>query len=54
MKKGFQERIERLWGQFDLSRIVRYLKDREKKGGGFSFASELYPILKTPILPFEY
>lgn len=27
----------------DLSRVVRYLKDREKKDGGFSYAPDLYP-----------
>jgi hypothetical protein len=27
----------------DLPKVIRYLRDREKKDGGFSFAPELYP-----------
>jgi len=27
----------------DLPRVIQYLRDREKEGGGFSFAPELYP-----------
>lgn len=29
--------------RFEVSNILRYLKEREKKEGGFSFAPELYP-----------
>ncbi len=27
----------------ELSKVIHYLKEREKEGGGFSFAPELYP-----------
>lgn len=43
MEKALQIEIKRLGNQLDLPRIVRYLKDREKEEGGFSFAPELYP-----------
>jgi len=29
--------------RFEVSKILRYLKEREKKEGGFSFAPDLYP-----------
>ena len=43
MKKSLQKHIEWLENQFDLSRVVNYLKEREKEEGGFSFAPDLYP-----------
>ena len=46
MKEGLQrskKEIEQVSRLLKLSRVVQYLKDREKKGGGFSFAPELYP-----------
>jgi len=43
MEKGLQVEVKRLENQFDLSGVVRYLKEREKEKGGFSFAPELYP-----------
>ena len=43
MKKTLQKEIERLGNQFDLSKILQYLKDREKEDGGFSYVPELYP-----------
>jgi len=43
MEKGLQIEIKRLGNQFDLSRIVQYLKDREKEEGGFNFVPGLYP-----------
>lgn len=43
MEKALQEEIGRLGNQLDLSKILRYLKDREKEEGGFSFVPELYP-----------
>jgi hypothetical protein len=43
MENGLQEVIERLGKQLDLSKVVQYLKDREKEEGGFSFVPELYP-----------
>ena len=41
MEKGLQVEVKRWENQFDLSGVVRYLKEQEK--GGFSFAPELYP-----------
>jgi len=41
MKKALQKEIERLGGQFDLSKIFQYLKDREKEEGGFSFIQKI-------------
>jgi hypothetical protein len=38
-----EREIEKLGRLLELSRIIRYLKDREKANGGFSFAPELYP-----------
>jgi len=35
--------IEELSRVLKLSKVVQYLKDREKEKGGFSFAPELYP-----------
>jgi len=29
--------------KFNVSRIIRYLRDREKEEGGFSFVPDLYP-----------
>lgn len=43
VKKDLQKEIERLGNLFDLSRVVQYLKDRQKEEGGFSFVPELYP-----------
>ena len=43
MGNYFPIEIKHLGSQPDLSRVVRYLKDREKEEGGFSFAPELYP-----------
>jgi hypothetical protein len=46
MKEGFQrsrKEIEKLSRLIELSKVIQYLKDREKEGGGFSFAPELYP-----------
>jgi len=43
MEKALQMEITQLENQLDLSRIVRYLKEREKEKGGFSFTPELYP-----------
>ncbi len=49
MKKDFQrleKDIEQLSRLLELSKVIPYLKEREKKGGGFSFAPELYPDLE--------
>jgi hypothetical protein len=46
MSKGLHElenEIEELDQLLELSRVIQYLRDREKKEGGFSFAPELYP-----------
>ena len=43
MQEGFQKGTERLGCQLEISKIVRYLREREKEKGGFSFAPELYP-----------
>jgi len=46
MKESLQrskKEIERLSRLLELSKVIQYLKDREKKEGGFSFAPELYP-----------
>ena len=43
MEKGLQVEVERWGNQLDLSRIVQYLRGREKEEGGFSFVPELYP-----------
>lgn len=43
MEEDFPKKIEWLGNQLDLTKILQYLSDREKKGGGFSFAPELYP-----------
>jgi hypothetical protein len=43
MEEALQKEIERLGNQCDLPKILQYLKNREKKGGGFSFVPELYP-----------
>jgi hypothetical protein len=49
MREDFQrlkKEIEQLSRLLELSKVIQYLKDREKKGGGFSFAPELYPDLE--------
>ncbi len=38
-----KKEIEELSRFLEPSKIIRYLKDREKEEGGFSFAPELYP-----------
>jgi len=38
-----KKEIEKLSHLLELSKVIQYLKDREKKEGGFSFAPELYP-----------
>jgi len=46
MNKGLQrskKEIEQLSRLLELSKVVQYLKDREKKEGGFSFVPDLYP-----------
>ena len=46
MNKGsylLKKEIEKLSHLLELSKVIQYLKDREKKEGGFSFAPELYP-----------
>ena len=43
MEQAFQKEIGRLGNQLDLSKILQYLKDREKEGGGVSYVPELYP-----------
>lgn len=46
MNKGshvLKKEIGKLSHLLELSKVVQYLKDREKKEGGFSFAPELYP-----------
>ena len=43
MEEGLQVEVKRWGNQFDLAGVVRYLKEREKEQGGFSFAPELYP-----------
>ena len=46
MNKGVRElgkEIEKLSRVLDLSKVIQYLRDREKEKGGFSFAPELYP-----------
>ena len=35
--------IEQLSDQILISKVIQYLKDREKEEGGFSFAPDLYP-----------
>jgi hypothetical protein len=49
MKELFQrsgKELEELSRCLNLSKVVQYLKDREKEEGGFSFAPELYPDLE--------
>jgi len=46
MNKGshvLKKEIGKLSHLLELSKVVQYLKDREKETGGFSFAPELYP-----------
>ena len=46
MNDGLEESRKEIRGVsrlLDLSKVIRYLRDREKKEGGFSFAPELYP-----------
>jgi hypothetical protein len=46
MNEGLEESRKEIRGVsrlLDLSKVIRYLRDREKKEGGFSFAPELYP-----------
>ena len=46
MDKGLRElekETEKLSRVFELSKVIQYLRDREKEKGGFSFAPELYP-----------
>ncbi len=46
MKKDLQTlkgKIESLNDQILISKVIRYLKEREKEEGGFSFVPELYP-----------
>lgn len=38
-----KKEIGQLSRLLELSKVIQYLKDREKKGGGFSFVPELYP-----------
>lgn len=43
---GRVERIKKgqeLNNELDINKILQYLKEREKEGGGFSFAPDLYP-----------
>jgi len=35
--------IKKLRHRLDISRVIQYLKDREKEQGGFSFVPDLYP-----------
>jgi hypothetical protein len=42
----FVNGIKRLSQYLEPSNVIQYLKDREKEGGGFSFAPELYPDLE--------
>ncbi len=39
----YKREIDRLKRWLDLSQIIRYLKERQKEKGGFSFAIDLYP-----------
>lgn len=41
--EGSRKEISGVSRLLDLSKVIRYLRDREKKEGGFSFAPELYP-----------
>jgi len=47
MKLGFQKLIKergfKLNLQIDLSRVIKYLHEREKDEGGFSFSLNFYP-----------
>jgi hypothetical protein len=43
MDKGLKKENEWLGNQFNLLKVIQYLKDREKEEGGFSFAPDLYP-----------
>ena len=46
MNKDFprsEKEIEQLSDQILISKVIQYLKDREKEEGGFSFAPDLYP-----------
>jgi len=38
-----KKRIERVSQYHKLAKVIQYLREREKKEGGFSFAPELYP-----------
>ena len=39
----------------DLSKVIRYLRDREKKEGGFTILPLNFILtLKTPTMPFKY
>jgi hypothetical protein len=38
-----RQEIEKLSRWLEPSKVIQYLKGREKEGGGFSFAPELYP-----------
>ena len=41
--QGSKDLIEKLTSRLNISRVIQYLKDREKEDGGFSFAPDLYP-----------
>lgn len=41
--EGSKKEIRGVSRLLDLSKVIRYLRDPEKKEGGFSFAPELYP-----------
>jgi len=38
-----KKRIDKVTHDIELSKVIQYLREREKKEGGFSFAPELYP-----------
>ena len=44
--QGSKDLIEKLTSRLNISRVIQYLKDREKEDGGFSFAPDLYPDVK--------
>jgi len=43
VSQGSRGEIIRMNARLEWSKIIQYLRDREKKEGGFSFAPELYP-----------
>jgi len=45
-----EKEIEQLHGLLEVSKVVQYLKDREKEEGGSALLLSFIPTSKTPIM----